>query len=107
MLLRQEILWKFNTLSCIIRAVKLSQLLLILKPNHRLEHTYEKRIVHTPSIGEHIANGEMVVEKKCKNEFKRTITSENDCYLADRLLIKIFVAYQRAGVLPEEEAFIQ
>lgn len=68
---------------------------------------YEKRIVHTPSIGKHIGNREIVIEKKCKNEFKIYTTSDNDCYLAGKLLIKIFEAYQKDGKLPEEETFIQ
>ena len=63
--------------------------------------------MHTPSIGEHIANKGIIIEKKCKNEFKRTITSENDCYLAGKLLIKIFEAYKKDGVVPVEEVFIQ
>ena len=71
------------------------------------KRTYEKRIVHTPSIGEHIANGEIVIEKKCKNEFKRLSIGENDCYFAYKLLNLIFNAYQKEGVVPEEEAFIQ
>ena len=29
----------------------------------------EKRIVHTPSVGNHILNGDIVIEKKCKNKF--------------------------------------
>ena len=67
----------------------------------------EKRIVHTPSVGNHILNGDIVIEKKCKNKFKRMAASEVDCYLADKLLTKIFEAYQREGTLPNEESFLQ
>ena len=67
----------------------------------------EKRIVHTPSIGNHILERTIVIEKKCKNEFKRMATSEVDCYLAYVLLIKVFEAYQRDGILPNKEAFLQ
>ncbi len=79
----------------------------VKKSSSGKKYTYEKRIVHTPSIGEHIANREIVIEKKCKNEFKRYTTSDNDCYLAGKLLIKIFEAYQKDGNVPEEEVFIQ
>ena len=79
----------------------------VKKSSSGKKHTYEKRVVHTPSIGMHIANREIIIEKKCKNEFKRYITSDNDCYLAGKLLIKIFEAYQKNGKVPETEAFIQ
>lgn len=69
--------------------------------------TIEKRIVHTPSIGKHIVERDIVIEKKCKNEFKRMATGEVDCYLAYMLLIKIFEAYQGNGILPNEETFLQ
>lgn len=71
------------------------------------KRTYEKRIIHTPSIGKHIAEGEIVVEKKCKNEFQRMKESINDCYLASKLLNHIFEEYQKDGSVPEEVAFIQ
>ena len=67
----------------------------------------EKRIVHTPAIEKHIADGDIVIEKKCKNEFKRMITSEVDCYIAHMLLNRIFETYQRDGELPKEESFLQ
>ena len=67
----------------------------------------EKRIVHTSSVGKYILNGDIVIEKECKNEFKRMAASGVDCYLADKLLKKIFEAYQREGTLPNEESFLQ
>lgn len=69
--------------------------------------TYEKRIIHTPSIGMHIEDGNIVIEKKCKNEFNRSESNDVKCYLAYRLLVKIFEAYQKDGVLPSEECFLQ
>ena len=69
--------------------------------------TYEKRIIHTPSIGMHIEDGNIVIEKKCKNEFNRSESNDVECYLAYRLLVKIFEAYQKDGVLPSEECFLQ
>ena len=69
--------------------------------------SFEKRIVHIPAIGKHIADGNIVIEKKCKNEFMRVTVSEVDGYLASYLLVKVFEKYQRGGILPEEESFIQ
>lgn len=69
--------------------------------------TYEKRIIHTPSIGMYIEDGNIVIEKKCKNEFHRSESNDVECYLAYRLLVKIFETYQKDGVLPSEECFLQ
>ena len=69
--------------------------------------TIEKRIIHTPSIGKHLIDEDIVIEKKCKNEFKRMAMSEIDCYLAYILMNKIFEAYQRDGMLENEESFLQ
>ena len=68
---------------------------------------FKKRVIHIPAIRQHIANGDIIIEKKCENEFQRVGTSEGDCYLADMLLLKIFEAYQRDGVLPSEKSFLQ
>jgi hypothetical protein len=69
--------------------------------------TFEKRIVHTPSIVEHILEEQIIIEKKCKNEFKRETMDGVECYIAHMLLRKIFTEYQENGVIPEKTAFIQ
>ena len=69
--------------------------------------TIKKRIVHTPSIEKHVANGDIIIENKCKNEFKRVATSKVECYLANVLLVNLFEAYQRDGILPDKESFFQ
>lgn len=67
---------------------------------------YEKRIVHTVNIQKYIDDGEIVIQKKCKNEFHRSGYSEID-YFAYMLLNKIFEEYQKVGELLEEVSFIQ
>ena len=47
----------------------------------------------------------VVVEKECKNAFKRYTGNSMD-YIAFRLLNKIIDAFQRDGVFPDREAFI-
>lgn len=68
--------------------------------------TIEKRITHTPDIVKHMENGKIVIEKECKNAFKRSSNMKLD-YIAYCLLVNIFESYQMDGQLPEEERFIQ
>jgi len=68
---------------------------------------FEKRIVHNPSIEEHILEEQIVIERKCKNEFKRDNWGSVECYIAHMLLCKIFTEYQKNGAIPEKTAFIQ
>ena len=65
-----------------------------------------KRITHLPNILRHVENGEVVIEKECRNAFRRHGDTEID-YIAHTLLIKIFIYYQENGQLPEKEGFIQ
>lgn len=65
-----------------------------------------KRITHVPRIGDHIRCGDIVIEKECRNAFRRGNSSEKD-YIALAILIKIFEFYQKNGHLPEKEGFIQ
>ena len=67
---------------------------------------YEKRIIHSPSISEHIINNDIIIEKRCKNEFSRSLGTQED-YIALILLFDIFREYQSKGSLPQEVAFIQ
>ena len=64
-----------------------------------------KRITHYPSIGDHIRAGDIIIEKECKNAFRRPSYMPID-YIANKLLPKIFISYQENGALPEKEIFI-
>ena len=66
----------------------------------------EKRIPHFPHIYKHIENGKIVIEKECKNAFKRYSETSID-YIAYLLLIHIFEKYQLDGYLVENDGFIQ
>ena len=65
-----------------------------------------RRISHFPSIIDQLQKGNIVIEKECKNAFRKPSTSPID-YIAYRLLIHIFWRYQTDGKLPESESFIQ
>lgn len=65
-----------------------------------------KRITHVVDIQRHIEDGNITIDKKCKNEFNRSRSSGAN-YIACGLLLKIFTSYQEQGVLPEQESFIQ
>jgi len=68
------------------------------------KHLHEKRIIVPVNVSELINSGKIKILKTCKNEF-----SQNSCeyYLAQRIIKKIFVAYQEKGKLPDTCAFIQ
>lgn len=66
----------------------------------------KKGITHVPNIYKHIENGKIVIEKECKNAFKRYDDASID-YIAYMLLIHIFEKYQLGGCLVEKEGFIQ
>lgn len=63
-----------------------------------------KRIPHFPSVDEHIQNGDIMIDKECKNAFCKGYSFD---YIAYRLLVHIFVNYQKKGGLPEKDSFIQ
>ena len=63
-----------------------------------------KRIPHFPSVDEHIQNGDIMIDKECKNAFCKGYSFD---YIAYRLLVHIFVNYQKKGELPEKDSFIQ
>ena len=66
-----------------------------------------KRIRKENNIAELIGKGDIVIDKRCKNEFSRSRYNENQHYLAERLIDHIFDRYQDDGMLPIEEYFIQ
>ena len=67
-----------------------------------------KRITYVPSICDHVRNGDIIVEKECKNAFRHfRFKSIPLDYIAYRLLGCIFTRYQEDGILPEREYFIQ
>lgn len=66
----------------------------------------EKRITHIPNIFEYVDNKKIIVEKECKNAFRRYPMMPID-YIAYRLLLHIFESYQLHGKLPEKDCFIQ
>ena len=74
------------------------------RPSGR-KYTEVKRITHVPSLGTHLKNGDIVIEKECKNAFRKPSYAPVD-YIALRLLYRIFKAYQETGELPEKEMFI-
>lgn len=72
------------------------------------KHLVTKRITHIPSICAHVRNSDIIIEKECKNAFRRsTLDSIPLDYIAYCLLIHIFLRYQEDGILPEQESFIQ
>ncbi len=66
----------------------------------------EKRITHVPDIIEYVNDKRIVVEKECKNAFKRGVTMPID-YIAYLLILHVFERYQLDGELPEKVNFIQ
>ena len=64
-----------------------------------------KRITHIPDISKHLNNGDVIIEKECKNACRRGNMKTD--YIAYRLLMKIFIYYQENGILPEHEMFMQ
>lgn len=66
----------------------------------------EKRITHVPNIVEYVRDKRIVVEKECKNAFKRSPSIPID-YIAYMLLLSVFKRYQVDGCLPEKDSFIQ
>ena len=65
-----------------------------------------KRITHVPSIEKHVASRDIIVEKECKNAFRRPAHAPID-HIAYQLLVHTFERYQKDGILPEEESFLQ
>jgi hypothetical protein len=65
-----------------------------------------KIITHIPDINKHIMDGNIIIDRECKNAIRRGSGSIVD-YIAHKLLLKIFVYYQEKGVLPEIAAFVQ
>jgi len=66
----------------------------------------EKRITHVPDIIKYVNDKRIVMEKECKNAFKRGATMPID-YIAYMLILHIFERFQLDGELPEKESFIQ
>ena len=66
----------------------------------------EKRITHIPNIYEYIQQNKIVVEKECKNAFRRRDNALID-YIAERLIYHVFEEYQLNGILPDKARFIQ
>lgn len=66
----------------------------------------EKRITHVPDIIECVNDKRIIVEKECKNAFRRGATMPID-YIAYLLILHVFERYQLDGELPEKENFIQ
>ena len=75
------------------------------RPSGR-KYTEVKRITHVPSLGEHLKSGGVVIERECKNAFRKPSYASVD-YIAWQLLHRIFKAYQETGELPEKEQFLQ
>ena len=60
------------------------------------------------TVTKHIIDGKIIIEKECKNAFRRDICENISIdYIAYILLTNIFKKYQEEGNLPETEAFIQ
>ena len=79
----------------------------LLKMPSGKKRMIEKRIICSPSIAKHIHDGNIIIEKPCKNDFARDGYSSIKYYLAYHLLYKIFETYQKEGKLPDFEVFVQ
>jgi ribosomal protein S17 len=73
-------------------------------PNHK-KNLVRKRITHVVDIQQKIDQGEIVIIRECKNEFRHYSTGKR--YLATRLLHQIFDEYQETGKLPQKTEFMQ
>ncbi len=62
----------------------------IKRSKNRRKKLETKRIIHFVDIQEKIINGDIIITKKCKNEFSRFNSEE--CYIANKLLQRIVSA---------------
>lgn len=63
-----------------------------------------KRTV-SDSIEECLAAGHIVIDRECKNAFRKG--QQTSDYIALMLLRKVILFYEKNGVYPEREAFVQ
>ena len=68
-----------------------------------------KRITHVVSAYKKYDDGDIVIDKKCKNAFVggRVAPALEMDYIANKLIQNIYEEYQRTGEIPEVASFIQ
>lgn len=66
-----------------------------------------KRIMHTPSIGEHIEDGDIVVDKLSGMDQREREQGKKFPRCLTHILNKVYECYMEEGSLPETAAFIQ